>query len=209
MLKRHMCALVTTVLIVGACGSDSDGDDSAAADEVSADDAAGAESEAPDAQEVEDAVDDATADAVADAEAAAEEIVDGLEEVQESQGGGGATFTANGQTWEFPSVLCAFGEDEIGQPGGVFNLSAIDDGLQLYVSIDDSGAAHSLSLNDIEDFENPSVSLSIDTFIVGVVGAPPEFLTLDGKQVTADVMMIDDITNLPTAEPAQLSATCP
>ena len=74
-------------------------------------------------------------------------------------GGGGATFTANGETWEFPSVLCAFGEDQIGQPGGVFNLSAIADGLQLYVSIDDSGAAHSLSLNDIEDFENPSVSL--------------------------------------------------
>ena len=209
MLERHICALATTVLILGACGSGSDADDASASDEATTDVAPEAEAEAPDAQDVEDAVDDAEADAVADAEAAADEIVDDLEEVQESQGGGGATFTANGQTWEFPSVLCAFGEDEIGQPGGVFNLSAIADGLQLYVSIDDSGAAHSLSLNDIEDFENPSVSLSVNPFVAGSIGAPAEFLTLDGKQVSADVVMIDDITNQPTTEPARLSATCP
>ena len=142
-------------------------------------------------------------------QAAADEIVDGLEDVQDARGRGGATFTANGQTWEFPSVLCAFGEDQIGQPGAVFNLSAIDNGLQLYASIDDSGAAHSLSLNDIEDFENPSVSLSMDSFLAGPFGAPTEFLTLDGTSVSGSVVMIDDTTNQPTDAPAEFSATCP
>ncbi len=194
MFKRHFCVLVTGILIIGACGSDSDGGDSSAPAETSTGNADVTESDLPEAQ---------------DAEAVADDLADDLEAVQESEGGGGATFTANGQTWEFSSVLCAFGEDQIGQPGAVFNLSAIADGLQLYASIDDSGASHSLSLNDIEDFENPSVSLSVDSFVAGTVGAPAEFLTLDGKQVSTDVPMLDDTTNQPTAGNAQFSATCP
>ena len=91
----------------------------------------------------------------------------------------------------------------------MFNLSAIGEGLQLYASIDDAGASHSLSLNDIENFDDPSVSLSINGFVAGVVGAPAEFLTLDGKQVTADVLMMDDKTGQPIDVPAQLTATCP
>lgn len=202
MINRHLCAIAAGVMIVGACGSDSGGDDASAPDSVAAD-AAGT----PDVDELEESLDElADAD---DPQQAVDDVVDDLEAVQESAGGGGATFTANGQTWEFSSVLCAFGEDQIGQPGAVFNLSAIADGLQLYASIDESGASHSLSLNDIEDFENPSVSLSINPFVAGAVGAPAEFLTLDGNNVSASVLMIDDTTNQPTSEPAQFSATCP
>ena len=181
-----------------------------ATDDASTDDATtGDAAETPDAQDVEEAVDDLANDVAADAEAAVEDIVDGLEEVQASEGGGGATFSVNGETWEFPSVLCAFGEDEIGQPGGVFNMSAINDGLQLYASIDDSGAAHSLSLNDIEDFENPSVSLAMSGLVAGAFGVSPEFLTLDGKNVSASVVMVDENTNVPTDAPAEFTATCP
>ena len=41
MLKRHICILASTVLVVGACGSDSDSgeDDSSASTDASADDA--------------------------------------------------------------------------------------------------------------------------------------------------------------------------
>jgi hypothetical protein len=213
MTKRHICALAASVLIIGACGSDGDSDEPAddSTNEASSDDATndGADTggdtgavTVPDAGELEDAV-------AEDAQDAADEIADGLEDVQDAQGGGSATFTANGQTWEFPSVLCAFGEDQIGQPGAVFNLSAIDNGLQLYASIDDSGAVHSLSLNDIEDFENPSVSLSMNSLLAGAFGVPTEFLTLDGTEVTGSVVMIDDTTNQPTDAPAEFSATCP
>lgn len=204
MIERLVCALAASALVVAGCGSDSGSDDSGAADTpIDADDptAEAVEPGAPASVPAQDALDRAAENAA--------EAVDDLEAVQESVGGGGATFSANGQTWEFPSVLCAFGEDQIGQPGGVFNLSAIADGLQLYASIDDSGASHTLSLNDIEDFENPSVSLSLDPFIASAAGAPTEFLMLDDKQVSAEVTMIDGITNQPTAEPARLSATCP
>jgi hypothetical protein len=205
-----MCALAAGALVITACGGDSGGGDSGATDiPIDADDpsAVAVESVAP--ADVPGDTDVPSRDALDQAADDATEAVDDLEAVQESVGGGSATFSANGQTWEFSSVLCAFGEDQIGQPGAVFNLSAIADGLQLYASIDDSGASHSLSLNDIEDFENPSVSLTIDPFVAGAAGAPSEFLTLDDKQVSAEVTMIDGNTNQPTAEPATFSATCP
>ena len=205
MTKRHICMLVAGVVFIGACGSESDGDDqSSASDDAPTEVADAPESDASDVEEALDELPDAE-----DVQEAADDLAEDLEGVQESVGGGAATFTANGQTWEFSSVLCAFGEDQIGQPGAVFNLSAIDDGLQLYASIDESGAAHSLSLNDIEDFENPSVSLSIDPFVAGTVGAPDEFLTLDDNQVSATVVMFDDTTGQPTAEPAEFTGTCP
>jgi hypothetical protein len=214
MIKRYTCGLAAGVLILGACGSSSssDDDDSSTSDDAPTEAADPTESDAADDSDTnieaaaDDVLDDANAEDVQEnAQEIADDIVDDLEAVQESEGGGGATLTANGQTWEFSSVLCAFGEDQIGQPGAVFNLSAIADGLQLYVSIDDSGNSHSLSINDIEDFENPSVALSADPF----TGGPANFLTLDDKSVSGEVVLIDESTGEATGEPAQLSATCP
>ncbi len=211
MIKRYTCGLAVGVLIIGACSSGSD--DSSTSDDAPTEAADPTESDAADDSDtnLEAAADDVSDDAPnaedvqENAQEIADDIADDLEAVQESQGGGGATLTADGQTWEFSSVLCAFGEDQIGQPGAVFNLSAIADGLQLYVSIDDSGDSHSLSIYDIEDFENPSVALSADTF----TGGPANFLTLDDKSVSGEVVLIDESTGEATGEPAQLSATCP
>ncbi len=196
MVGRCIATIAAGVLVFSACGS-SDDDSGAVATEPPA----AAETDPPTGDDPEAALDDLQ-DAVDD-------IADDLEATQDAVGGGGATLVANGQTWVFPSVLCAFGEDQIGQPGAVFNMSAIADGLQLYASIDDNGESHSLSLNDIQDFENPSVALTMDKFVIQLVDAPNDFLQLDGKQLTADVVMIDDVTDLPTPEPAQLTATCP
>lgn len=155
----------------------------------------GCGSEAPDGAEVSEAVESAVAgatDAVTDgsleemqqdAEEMAEDMADGLEAQQEAEGGGSATLTAGDQTWTFDSVLCAFGEEEIGQEGAEFVLSSIQDGLQFYISIDDFGQF--VSINDIEDFENPSVALYND-------GAAEEFITLDGKNVSGEVTLIDE-----------------
>jgi hypothetical protein len=211
MIKRYTCGLAVGVLIIGACGSGSD--DSSTSDDAPTEAADSTESDAAEDSDtnLEAAADDVPDDAPnaedvqENAQEIADDIVDDLEAVQESVGGGGATLTADGQTWEFSSVLCAFGEDQIGQPGAVFNLSAIADGLQLYVSIDDSGDSHSLSINDIEDFENPSVALSADT----ITGGPANFLTLDYKSVSGEVVLIDESTGEATSAPAQLSATCP
>lgn len=206
MFVRNFALVAAAALIVGACGS-SDDDSPAAV----ATDAADIIATAPDAGEIIATAPDAgdLQDAADDLQEQVDEITDDLQETQDAIGGGGATLVANGQTWEFPSVLCAFGEDQIGQPGAVFNLSALGDGLQLYVSIDDNGESHSLSLNDIQNFENPSVALEMNRFFTGLAGVSEDFLVLDGKQVTAEVPLMDDVTGTVTPEPAQLTATCP
>ena len=98
---------------------------------------------------------------------AVEDISDVASSLEEMQSGGSASITVGDETWAFDGVLCAFGAEETGQEGAEFNLSAIADGLQLYISIDEYG--HTVSLNDIENFENPTVSwesdMSADGFI--------------------------------------------
>ena len=117
-----------------------------------------------------------------------------------SPGSGSATLTVGGETWQFDSVLCAFGEQQIGQEGAEFVLSAIDNGLQLYATIDSYG--HSVSLNDIEDFENPSVSLESDW-------STGEFIELSGKQVRATALFVDYTSDSLAGTEGTLVAVCP
>lgn len=165
------------VMVVASCGG---GSDSESAD-------------APDAANVPDA-----ADVIEDPAGAAEDIAESLEQLQSREGGGSARLVVGDQEWTFDSVLCAFGEEQIGQEGAEFNLSGIQDGLQVYASID--GFGHSLSLNDIEDFQNPSVSL--DSF--GDV-----IIELDGKHVAADAEFIDGTSDDLTPIAGTFEATCP
>jgi len=132
-------------------------------------------------------------------EAAFDELAEDLENLQEEVGGGAATLTVGGRTWTFGSVLCAFGEDQIGQAGAEFNLSAIQDGLQLYASIDSFG--HSVSLNDIQNFADPSVDLE-------AVG-PAEHIVLNGKSVQATAPFIDGTSDSLDGVEGTLEATCP
>lgn len=130
----------------------------------------------------------------------ADGMVENLEEQQAAEGGGHATFTAGDQTWDFDAVLCALGEDEIGQEGAEFVLSSVQDGLQLYLSIDSFG--HTMSLNDVKDFENPSVALS-------ELPTDSEFLILDGKNVTGEAALYDEGDDTLTEIPGTVEATCP
>jgi hypothetical protein len=133
-----------------------------------------------------------------DAAEFAEDQVDALEEAQEQQGGGSARLVVGDDEWVFDSVLCAFGEDEIGQEGAEFVLSSIQDGLQLYASIDSFG--HSITLDDIEDFENPSVSLGSEG---------DEFINVDGSSVSAAAEFTDFTSDDLTTTPGTFEATCP
>lgn len=192
MFKRSLIVLFSALALVAvSCGDDGETD---ASDAPSAD-AGAADADSADAGDStpEDAAEDAAADI-------AEDLVDNLAETQASQGGGSATLTVGDQTWTFDSVLCAFGEEMIGQEGAVFNLSSIQDGLQMYASIDSFG--HSVSLDDIEDFQNPSVSLS-SAFGAG------EFIQLDGKNVAAEIGFMDGTTDDFTETPGTFTATCP
>ena len=77
-------------------------------------------------------------------------------------------------------------------------LSSIQDGMQMYVSIDSFG--HSASLNDIEDFENPRVSVS---------SFGGDFLTLDGKNFSGSADFFDDTSDSFETIQGSVSGTCP
>lgn len=130
----------------------------------------------------------------------ADDMVENLEEQQAVSGGGKAKFTAGDNSWEFDSVICAFGEVEIGQEGAEFVLSSIQDGFQLYLSIDARG--HSMSLEDVKDFDNPSISLAQDDSLV-------DFLVLEGKNASGEAPVLDWTEDSPTTIPAKVEATCP
>lgn len=129
----------------------------------------------------------------------ADSMSDSLREQQEAAGGGSASLTVGDQTWEFDSVLCAFGPEEIGQEGAEFVLSSIQDDLQLYLSIDSFG--HSVSLNDLADIADPSVALVSVTM--------EEFIELDGKEASGEADFMDDATDSLDTMAGSFEATCP
>lgn len=186
-------AALTTVT---ACGGDDPADDSAAAASDLSDDVADAMDSATEA--IASATSEEEATEVA--EDLADDLVDDLESAQEAMGGGSATLTFDGQTWEFDSVLCAIGEEQTGQEGAEFVLSALQDGLQLYVSVDSFG--HSVTLDDVENFADPSVALASRE--------DGDFLQIDGTDVSADFVMAEseDYTGETEAR-ATLAGTCP
>jgi len=132
------------------------------------------------------------------AEELAGDLVEDLESQQVASGGGSATLTVGDREWTFSSVLCAFGEDETGQEGAEFVLSSLQDGMQMYASVDSFG--HFVSLDDIEDFENPKVSLSSEG---------DSFIKIDGKTITAEVDFTDNASDSFETSPGTFTATCP
>jgi hypothetical protein len=209
-------------LLLVSCGSDDPED--AAQDVVdAAEDAAGDAEEAVEDAEagsdlgVDEALDEAAEQAeeagqslgeiAEDPEGFVEDMTEDLEAQQEAVGGGGAELTVGDETWTFDSVLCAFGPEEIGDPEAEFVLSALADGLQLYVSID--GFGHSVSLNDIANFEDPAVGWEAGGF-AAMEDDAGEFVEVDGKDVRAEAEFTDTRDELsPTTAPGTLDATCP
>lgn len=156
--------------------------------------------------DAEEAIDSATNDVAeaiesGDQEAATEAIDDlteELENTQDAEGGGSASLTVGGQTYSFDGVLCAIGEDETGQEGAEFVMSAIANGTQLYFSIDQFG--HKVSLDDIEDFESPSVSWD---------SRGEDFIQLDGTSASGEAGFVDGTLDGQETQPGTFEATCP
>lgn len=197
MRHRALVLLVVVLGLVAACSGD-DPDPAADAGEDVADGAADpAEDVSDEGQDASDAAEDA-ADA---AQSMADDLAEDLEERQAAEGGGGATVTIDDETWEFDAVLCAMGPDEIGQEGAELVVSATADGLQFYVSIDSFG--NSISLNDIEDFQNPSVAWStLGTSAEEVV------IDVDGNEVSGSSdTFVSEITGAEAS--GSFEATCP
>lgn len=175
-------------VILAACGSGSETGDGVtdAADEAMEDVASGADDPVEAAEQ-----------ATEDVEEMAETMRENLEGQQADQGGGSASLTVGDETWTFERVLCAMGEEEIGQEGAELVLTSIQDGLQFYVSIDSFG--HSVTLDDIEDFQNPSVSLH---------SRSEDFIKVDGKNVSGEMAMVSG-EDVMTELEASFEGVCP
>ena len=150
------------------------------------------------AESGDDQPDETQSPTVDDAADLAEDLAESLSEQQAAEGGGGAVFVVGDEEWTFDSVLCAFGEDQIGQEGAEFVLSSIQDGLQVYATIDSFG--HSVSLNDIENFADPSVD-------VGSTG--DGFIVIDGKTISAEADFLDGTNDEFETITGTFTATCP
>ena len=141
-----------------------------------------------------------------------------------SGGGGGsgsATLTVDEESWSFEGIFCAFSPEEAGNDRVSFTMSATGETAegvrtQLDATIQDpdeqgryegEGVIHSVSLNDVEDFENPAVAWSA---LTGLFGEGEWTIQVDGKSVTAEATFDDERTDDQIEEVAgSLVGTCP
>lgn len=134
-------------------------------------------------------------------------------------GAGSAVLTVGDQSWEFDNFYCFDGPENTGNSRVSFSSGSFgeQDGnrTQLDASIQDTdeqgrhegeGTIQSVSLNDVDDFENPVVSLDATT---GFVGAPDWLIVYDGSTVTAEALFDDGTTeNVLEETPGTLEGVC-
>lgn len=138
-----------------------------------------------------------------------------------SGGSGSATLTIGDESWTFTDLFCGFSPEETRNDRVSFTLSAFGESAtgartQLDATIQDTeeqgryegdGTIHSVSLNDIEDFDNPSVAWDA---VTGIVGGGAFTINVNGKNVSAEAVFDDGRTNDVLEEVAgTLEAVCP
>lgn len=203
MTKRNLLVAGLVTLLVAACGSDgdtsTDGGDQAAT-------------------ETTEATADSPATTAADSPATTTGAPETTAAPEAPRNAGSATLTVGDATYEFDNYYCLAGPENTGNDRVSLSSGAmgtVDEvRVQLDASIQDpdeegrmegEGTIQSVSLNDIEDFENPSVALDA---ITGFLGEPAWTITYDGSTVTAEALFDDSTTDEIEEIPGTLQATC-
>lgn len=127
--------------------------------------------------------------------------------------------TIGDESWSFDDVFCAFSPEEAGNARVSFFVSSFGKSstgarTQLDATIQDpaqegrydgENVIKTVSLNDVEDFENPSVDWSsISGFGIGDLD-----FQVDGKNVAVSAAFNDGTTDDIETIPGTLVATCP
>ncbi|NOX24289.1 MAG: hypothetical protein GXP36_14520 [Actinobacteria bacterium] len=131
---------------------------------------------------------------------------------------GSATLTVGDQTWEFDNYYCVRGIENTGNSRVSFSSGAFGefDGANTQLdatildmdelsSMEGDGTIHSVTIEDIDNVENPIVSLSAQS---GFFGTPGFEIAYDGNMVTAKTIFDDDMTEEIEAIPGTLTAVC-
>ena len=113
-------------------------------------------------------------------------------------GGGTAKITVGDETWEFDQVACAFGEEETGIEGAVFNMAASKDRISLYAA--DEPDRSYVELTDLDAVDEGGLSW----FTTEDPGFEVDGRTMSG---TFDVVHLNDDGSEDTAR-AQFEADC-
>ena len=134
-------------------------------------------------------------------------------------GSGQAILTVGDNTWTFDGPYCAFGTDQtqnerVSFSGGAFGkveghraqLDATIQDPQKQGRYEGDGIIYSVSLNDVEDFENPVVGWSS---VRGLVGSADTEFTIDGKHVTVSGAFDNELTDKVESVSGTLDLTCP
>lgn len=120
----------------------------------------------------------------------------------ESFGSGDVTVTIDGRTHQFQGFECAFESSGVLNDGTIFgsNLFGEVDGARIQLQIDsyDDGTSQ-FTMDDIDDFENPSVSFSGSTGIA---------VTIDGNDVHAEGVVSDSTQDTFPDVPMTFDANC-
>jgi hypothetical protein len=136
-----------------------------------------------------------------------------------TSGPGTATLAVGEESWSFDAVFCAFSPEEARNARVSFTASVIGevDGTRVQLSVDiqdpdeegryeGDGVIQSVSINDIEDFEDPSIAYSSTS---GFPGMPEWAIEIDGKDITAEPPFDDETTDEMEQTPGTLSIVCP
>lgn len=110
---------------------------------------------------------------------------------------GGIVLTIGDQVWEFPTAQCAFYNAKAGEDGSEWNVSNVQDGLQVYVYVE--GSFEEVTIDDITNGGNPTVSWA--------AAGDALSLTVDGDDIVAEGTFTDNVGgSAPTA--GKLEASC-
>jgi hypothetical protein len=110
---------------------------------------------------------------------------------------GHITLTIGDQTWEFDGALCAYSGATPGESGSEWNVSKVQDDLQVYINDDATGRY--ISVANIKDY---------GTFQWEAHGDAVAVLTVDGNDITGEGTFSDMAGDGPATE-GSVTATCP
>ncbi|MFZ0491702.1 MAG: hypothetical protein WAM81_00730 [Acidimicrobiia bacterium] len=119
------------------------------------------------------------------------------EQPASSSSSGHITLTIGDQTWEFDGALCAYTDATPGEAGSQWNVSMVQDDLQVYVNDDSTGRY--ISVANIKDY---------GTFQWEAHGDAVTVLTVDGNDIIGEGTFSDMAGDGPATE-GSVTATCP
>lgn len=110
---------------------------------------------------------------------------------------GGIVLTIGDQVWDFPGAQCAFYNARAGEEGSEWNVSNVQDGLQVYVYVE--GGIEEVTIDDIANGGNPTLSW--------IAAGDALTLTVNGDDIVAEGTFTDNVGGSSPTE-GTLEASC-